>query len=74
LKNIATRSIFFAFQCSSGFVADFKQRNHFSSRRSHMKRRPSVTEVDRMHWMMALSQLLCDVPDHERIINVDESC
>jgi hypothetical protein len=27
-----------------------------------------------MHWMMTLSQLLCDVPDHERIINVDESC
>jgi hypothetical protein len=64
----------FEFQCSAGFIAYSKQRNHFSSRSAHMKWRPSVTKQDRMHGMMTLSQLLCDVPDHERIINVDESC
>jgi hypothetical protein len=64
----------FQFQGSPGFISDFKRRNRFSSRRSHLKRRPTVIDDRRVHWMTTLAQLLVDVPNHERIVNVDESC
>jgi hypothetical protein len=38
-----------------------------------MKRRPSVTEDDKIRWLMTFSQLLREVSDHERISNVDAS-
>jgi hypothetical protein len=62
------------FQCSPGFIQDFKTRNRFSSPRAHLKRRPSVRDDDRADWLTTLVQLLRDIPDHERIINIDESC
>lgn len=62
------------FNCSPGFIADFKGRNRFSSRRAHLKRRPHVTEEAKEEWVARLCALLRDVPDHPRIINVDESC
>jgi hypothetical protein len=62
------------FNCSPGFIASFKQRNRFSSRRAHLKRRPVVSEESKTAWVARLSTLLRDVADHTRIINVDESC
>jgi hypothetical protein len=62
------------FQCSAGFIHDFKERNRFSSRRAHLKRRPTVNDEDREHWMQTMVQTLREAPDHERIINVYESC
>jgi hypothetical protein len=44
------------FQCSPGFTSDLKRRNRFSSRRSHLKPRPTVSDDDRIHWM-TLAQL-----------------
>jgi hypothetical protein len=62
------------FQCSAGFTNDFKKRNRFSSRRAHLKRRPVVSDEDRAQWTTMLAQLIRDVADHQRIINVDELC
>jgi hypothetical protein len=61
------------FACSDGFIANFKRRNGFSSRRAHLKRRPAVTDADRSRWLQTMATLLVDVTDHNRIINVDES-
>jgi hypothetical protein len=52
----------------------FKQWNHFSSRRVPLKRHPHVTQENGEAWIQRLAELLRDVPDHTRIINVDESC
>jgi hypothetical protein len=62
------------FQCSAGFIASYNARNNFASRRSQLKRRRRVTPEEREAWIGKLVQLLSDVNDHSRIINVDESC
>jgi hypothetical protein len=62
------------FNCSAGFISSFKERNRFSSRRAHLKRRPHVTAEAKAEWIARMRTLLQDVPDHTRIINVDESC
>jgi hypothetical protein len=62
------------FNYSAGFITDFKGRNQFSSRRDHMKHRLRVTPQQRAAWIATLVQLLRDVTDHHRIVNVDESC
>jgi hypothetical protein len=62
------------FNCSPGFIADFKARNRFSSRRAHLKRRPNVSAEEKAAWVARMATLLHDVPDHARIINMDESC
>jgi hypothetical protein len=41
---------------------------------AHLKRRPTARDNDRAHWIRTLLHLLRDVPNHQRIINVDESC
>jgi hypothetical protein len=62
------------FQCSARSISGFKERNRSSSRRAHLNRHVNVTEDGQITWAMTLSQLLSNVPDHARIINVDESC
>jgi hypothetical protein len=62
------------FECSTGFIAGFKARNNFTSRRSHLKRRPRVMPEEREACIGKLVQLLSDVNDHSRTINADESC
>jgi hypothetical protein len=62
------------FECSAGFIAGFKARNNFASRRSRLNRRPRVTPEEREAWIGKLVQLLSDMNDHSRIINADESC
>jgi hypothetical protein len=60
------------FNCSDGFIHDFKARNHISSRRSHMHRRPSVSPADEQCWVRRLHNLIYSQP-HDRILNVDET-
>jgi hypothetical protein len=62
------------FQFFPRFISDFKRSNRFSSRRAHLKRSPTVTIEDHQHWIRTLAQLLHEIPSHERIIKVDESC
>ena len=60
------------FRCSNGFIHDFKKRHNFSSRRSHLKRRPNIKEEDLQIWKHRIEELLKNVPkDH--IVNVDET-
>jgi hypothetical protein len=61
-------------QSSSGFICEFKKRNQFSSRRAHPKRGPTVSDDDREYRILTLPPLLDGVPNHQRIITVDESC
>jgi hypothetical protein len=60
------------FTCSNGFIADFRLRNRFSSRKHHYKRRPNITEEDIREWTARLSELLVSM-DHDRIVNGDET-
>jgi hypothetical protein len=62
------------FERSAGFIAGFKARNTFASRRPHLKCRPRVTPEEREAWIGKLVQLLSNVNDHSRVINADESC
>jgi hypothetical protein len=62
------------FNCSAGFIVDFRAKNQFSSPSAHMKRRPRVTPEQRVAWIATLVQFLCQVPDRHRIMNVDELC
>jgi hypothetical protein len=62
------------FKNSPGFISGFKERNRVSSRPAHLKCYPTLALDDKIKWVMRLSSLLSDVPEHERIINVDESC
>ena len=39
-----------AFNCSNGYIYDFKRKYRFSSRRAHAKRRPVVKDADLQHW------------------------
>ena len=59
------------FQCSPGFIADFKKRNHLSTRKAHFKRRP-VSLPDTEAWIAHIRELLDNVP-HERVVNCDET-
>jgi hypothetical protein len=61
------------FNCSNGFISDFKTRNHISSRIAHCHRRPSVTPEQEAEWVSRLKGLLSTEP-HSRILNVDETC
>ena len=60
------------FNCSNGFVYDFKKRNNFSSRRTHLKRRPVVNDDDIRKWRRKIKNIMNTVPK-DRIVNVDET-
>ena len=60
------------FQCSPGFIADFKARNHLSTRRAHYKRRPTVDPQTVETWVREVQNLLRTFP-HDRVINGDET-
>jgi hypothetical protein len=74
LEKYRNKEALSEFQYSPGSNSDFKEQNHFSSRRAHMRYRPSVTEDEKMHWITTLFLLLRLVQNHQRIVNVDESC
>ena len=60
------------FNCSNGFIYDFKKRNHFSSRRGHAKRRPAASEEEIKEWKKRIKNLLQKV-NKDHILNVDET-
>ena len=60
------------FNCSNGFIYDFKKRNRFSSRRGHAKRRPAANQEEIDKWKQKIRKLLKTV-DKDHIANVDET-
>ena len=60
------------FNCSKGFIADFKSRHKFTSKRFHYKRRPNVTPQQEEEWINNMRKLLTEIP-HSRIVNCDET-
>lgn len=61
-----------AFNCSNGFIYDFKKRHRFSSRRAHMKRRPTMNAEDLAHWTEQI-KILLETVDRDCVINADET-
>jgi hypothetical protein len=62
-----------SFQCSDQFIADFKKRHGFSSRRFHMRRRNRhCRRTDIELWINEIKMLLAEIP-HRRIVNCDET-
>ena len=60
------------FNCSNGFIYDFKKRHRFSSRKAHMKRRPTINPEDVAHWTEQIKTLMKSV-DRDCLINADET-
>ena len=60
------------FSCSSHFIKDFKNRNKFSSRKPHLKRRPESDGSRLQQWECEMSHLLANVPQ-DRILNAEET-
>ena len=60
------------FSCSAGFIADFKKRQRFSTRRQHFKRRPTVDETTLEEWTHRISELLRE-RDLDYVFNCDET-
>lgn len=61
-----------SFNCSNGYIYNFKKRNGFSSRKIRMKRRPAAKEEDIIAWKEQITELLERCPK-ERILNCDET-
>jgi hypothetical protein len=61
-----------SFNCSNGFIYDFKQRHRFSSRIFHYKRRPAVTGDQRRQWISEIQALL-ESTEHNDVLNTDET-
>lgn len=61
-----------AFNCSNGYIYDFKKKHRFSSRRTHPKRRCNVSDADLQHWREQIRELL-EHADRDCIINADET-
>jgi hypothetical protein len=62
------------FNCSKGFIKDFKVRNSFSSRRAHYKRRPKRESMTQDAWMEEMRTLMKTVSNPDRVVNCDETC
>jgi hypothetical protein len=60
------------FNCSDGFISDFKEQNHFSSRRAHDKWRPMSNPAIVDQWLAEIPDLLMIAPLN-RIVNCDET-
>jgi hypothetical protein len=71
-NHVDTEDALPPFQCSPGFIADFKTRHRLTSRKIHYKRRPAVTEEQRVAWMKRINDLITAV-DLSRIVNCDET-
>ena len=61
-----------SFQCSNGFVYDFKRRHGFSSRKGRIARRPPTDQTSIQIWTEQISHLL-ETCDRDRILNCDET-
>ena len=60
------------FECSNGFITDFKKRNGFSTGRQHMKRRPQVEDDDNSQWISRVRGELKG-KDKRYVLNCDET-
>ena len=60
------------FLISKTFISDFKKRNNISSRRPHVKRRPTIPDDAKKKFIDEMQELLQTI-DHSRIINADET-
>ena len=60
------------FECSNGYIYDFKKKYKFSSRRAHLKRRSDVSEAGVEAWRQQMQCLLENV-DRDCILNCDET-
>ena len=60
------------FQCSPGFIQDFKKRNDLSTRRAHYKRRPVLDAEKLAEWKESMRRLVESV-SNDRIVNADET-
>jgi hypothetical protein len=60
------------FTCSYYFIRDFMQRNRFSLRRQHFKRRPTTAAELTNEWIETLTNLLA-THNHDLILNCDET-
>jgi hypothetical protein len=58
------------FNCSPGFTQAFKNRNRFSSRRQHFKRRRAASQEAQSRWRVWLSSLLETFPN-DYVLNCD---
>jgi len=60
------------FNCSNAFIQMFRERTHFSRRRTHTKRRPEPDENEILQFQRCVRQIFNTVPpDH--IVNCDET-
>jgi hypothetical protein len=62
-----------SFNCSNGFVAQFKHRNDFRSRQTHYKRRRKCDPEVVKRWLRDMRALLAMTVGRERIVNCDET-
>ena len=60
------------FQCSNGYIYDFKKNHGFSSKKFHFKRRPTFKAKHETTYFDRIVNLLVSVPKH-RILNCDET-
>jgi hypothetical protein len=62
------------FNCSNGFIQDFKSQIWISSRRSHDKRRGMIDSKNEDAWIGELRDFTANASNLERVINCDETC
>ena len=72
IRKFRGEKILPSFNCSNGYIYNFKKRNGFSSRKIRMKRRPAAKEEDIIAWKEQITELLERCPK-ERILNCDET-
>ena len=60
------------FNCSHKWIAKFKVRNRLSTRRGHLKRRPTASQEDIDNYRQKVLDIM-QTAEHDHIINVDES-
>jgi hypothetical protein len=68
----AEQADFKQFMASNGFVYGFKKRNHFSTRRSHFKRRSLPNPEIRTKFLAEICELL-ESANRDFVLNCDET-
>jgi hypothetical protein len=62
------------FNCSNGFIKNFKSRNSFGSRRAHYKRRTIVDSRIQDPWLGEMGEFMASTANSGRVVNCDETC
>ena len=60
------------FNCSAGYISDFKWRNRFRSRKCHLKRRSGIDPTEAAQWTAKIKTLLQE-NDPNFVLNCDET-